>query len=85
MKKYPLKIERCMEFEGIGIINYYSKGHHDKEEFLKALAYAYDYQGDIEDVFYTDIKLSPSPTGYMVVNFIKEPCRGSFPVTVIEV
>ena len=84
MKDYPLKIEHCIEFEGIGIVSYYSRGHHEKEKFLKALEHAYYYQGSIENIFYTNIKLWPLPTGGMMVNFREKPCKGSFPATVIE-
>lgn len=81
----PIKDRALYGVWGVGIASYYSRGHHDKEKFLKALEYAYDYQGNIEDIFYTNIKLSLSSTGGMMVNFRKEPCKGSFPATVIEV
>ncbi len=88
MKKYPLFIECCKEyreFEGCFILNYYSKGHHDKEIFLVTLENAYDYAGYIGDVYYAYAKLTPTPTGKVVMNYRKQPCRGSFPVTVIDV
>ncbi|MCF6466367.1 hypothetical protein [Clostridium sp. Cult2] len=85
MKKYPLLIQEVAEFEGCSVMAYYSKGHHNKEEFINAVMGDYDYVGNIHSVRHTNIKLSPSPTGGMMVNYRKEPCKGSFPATVIEV
>lgn len=85
MKEYPLRIEKVIEFEGCSVMEYYSKGHHDKNEFLDAVRVDYEYEGNINDVRHTNIKLSPSPTGGMIINYRKEPCKGSFPATVIEV
>jgi hypothetical protein len=84
MTKYPLIIEKIVEFEGYSILGYYSKGHHDKNEFLEAVKADYEYEGDIDNVRHTNIKLSPSPTGGILINYKKEPCKGSFPATVIE-
>mgnify|MGYP001092670963 CR=1 FL=1 len=88
MSKYPLKIERVAEFGGIRTIGYYSKGHHDKNEFIEAVKGDYEYEGNIDDVRHIYIKVSPSPTaptGGMLMNYRNEPCRGSFPATVIDV
>lgn len=85
MKNYPLLIEYCTEFEGYSVLNYYSKGHHDKKEFLDAVMGDYEYKGNIEDVRHLHAKLTPSPTGGMMMNFKKQQCRGSFPITVIDV
>ena len=85
MSKYPLKIERVIEFEGVSTIGYYSKGHHDKKEFIEAVKGDYQYEGNINDVRYIYIKVSPSPISGMLINYRKEPCRGSFPATVIDV
>lgn len=85
MSKYPLIIEKVVEFEGYGVVAYYTKGHHDKGEFLGAVEGDYEYIGNIDNVRYTNIKLSPSPTGAMLINYRKKPCKGSFPATVIEI
>jgi len=85
MSKYPLKIERVVEFEGVSTTGYYSKGHHDKNEFIEAVKGDYEYEGNVNDVRHLYIKVSPSPTGGLLINYRKEPCRGSFPATVIEV
>ena len=37
------------------------------------------HEGNIDDVRYIYIKVSPSPTGGVVINYRNEPCRGSFP------
>ena len=34
MSKYPLKIERVIEFEGVSTTGYYSKGHYDNGVIL---------------------------------------------------
>jgi hypothetical protein len=85
MSKYPLKIERVVEFEGVSTTGYYSKGHHDKNEFIEAVKGDYEYEGNIDDVRHIYIKVLPSPTGGMLINYRNEPCRGSFPATVIDV
>lgn len=85
MNKYPLEIQRVIECEGYMILGYYTKGHYDKNEFLEVLKGDYEHEGNINDVKHVYIKLSPSPTGAMIVNYRKEPCKGSFPATVIEV
>ena len=85
MSKYPLIIEKIIEFEGYGILGYYSKGYHDKKEFIEAVKADYEYEGDINNVRHIHIKLSPSYTGQMLINYKKEPCKGSFPATVIDI
>jgi hypothetical protein len=85
MKKYPLFIECCREFEGYFILGYYSKGHHDKKEFLDAVMGTYKYKGNMKDVYHLYAKLTPAPEGGVMMNYRKQPCRGSFPVTVIDV
>ncbi|MBU5676871.1 hypothetical protein KQI88_10620 [Alkaliphilus sp. MSJ-5] len=66
------------------VIQYYSKGHHDKEEFIKEVQIYGDFKGKVEDVRHVYAELTPSPTGGLLINFKPKSCKGSFPVTVID-
>jgi len=84
MNEYPLKIETITEFEGFSVMGYYSKGHHNKELFINEVMKDYEYKSDKGKVIHTNIKLSPSPTGGMMINYKKNICKGSFIATVIN-
>lgn len=85
MKKYELNIGHTTEFEGYSILEYYSKGHHDKQEFIEELERTYGYKGDVDKVKHCHCKTTPSPTGGIMFNYKKEPCKGSFPITLLEI
>ena len=61
----------------------------DEEEAMYEVLEELDYDVvHIEVVGHVYIKVSPSPTaptGGMLMNYRNEPCRGSFPATVIDV
>lgn len=85
LKEYPLKINCCTEFESNSVVSYYSKGHHDCEQFISAIEGDYGYKGDRSKVIQCYGKLSPSPTGGMIMTYRKLECKGSFPVTFMQV
>ena len=85
MKSYPLNIVKCIEFEGYDVMSYYSKGHQNKKEFIESLAGDWEVNAKEKDIYYTYAKVTPSPTGGMLINFKKDQCKGSFPGTVLDV
>lgn len=85
MKEYPLDVTYCVEFDGHITTDYHSKGHHEADKFIAELRSDYEYQGNVENVRHLYGKLTPSPDGrMMMMNYKSKPCKGSFPVTVIE-
>lgn len=85
MKNYPLHIQYCIEFEGSTVVSYYSKGHHDYDKFIEAVAGDYEYKGNVIKVYHSYGKLHPSPTGGMLMTYRKLQCKGSFPITIMQV
>lgn len=83
-KEYPLLIEYCTEFEGCATTDYHSKGHQDSQKFVEAVKGDYGYDCNIKAVMHCFAKLVPAPNGGMFMQYDFMPCRGSFPVTVVE-
>jgi hypothetical protein len=81
MKVYPLQVKELREFEG-GPLGWWSKGHHEAERFLFAVA---ELSGKIVDA---PVRLEwwrcvPAEGGSLLCR-AKEGSRGAFPVTVVE-
>ena len=97
MKKYPLEIVPAYEFEGgSSPFEYYSRGHHDKEEFLDKVDEEYDPwfgMGDTPSSEYVRHEYwrtipTPSPDGddtYVSLLYPTKKGAGAFPVTVVDV
>ncbi|MDY6796982.1 MAG: hypothetical protein SWK76_17120 [Actinomycetota bacterium] len=86
MKKYPLKIEEIEDTEIIGYA-YYSKGHHDKAEFIEA-ARLIDDSVSLEEVEHQYARYMPPWYAKEMccdsyIRFGEEHGRGAFPVTII--
>jgi len=87
MQKYPLSIVACAEFEGGSkTISFFSKGHHDKKDFLENLEKEHNYHTKGHETFFrSNGKVIPGPNGGVWIKFFTKPCRGSFPVTVLNI
>lgn len=88
-KSYPIEIEETADGEGI----YFSKGHHDPEEFIgSVLAYIEDCYGEgwalkAKDIRHERWRCIPvAPYEYEPFSHWLVPGkgRGSFPVTVVQ-
>lgn len=91
-KEYKLDVMQLHEIEGEYILGYYSKGHHDKVEFLESLIYDWEvlkYHPVTEEQIQDNIvhkwaKLVPWPEGGMIFTYSDNYRKGYFPVTQFE-
>lgn len=86
-KQYPLNVFESHEEGHFGLIGYWSKGHHDAEEFLDVVIARYEPIFDVGPVQHTWYRCMPAswdPDSTMLVE-ASGPGRGVFPATVAEV
>jgi hypothetical protein len=86
MKEYPFELYGLCEFEGCNIACYMTKGHHDKQLFVSAVKEQYGADINIEWVHHSYGKHVPVKGSHgCVIAELKEPTRGSYPMTYIDV
>lgn len=88
MKNYDLKIETLIECDGSAKMGYFSYGHHEKAEFIKAVNEDYDENFNLEDVaiehkYVKTVPYCGTPT--MMFCYSYEPAKYYKPITVIEI
>ena len=86
MKKYPFELNALCEFEGCNTACYMTKGHHDKEKFVKEIKYQYGDDVNIEWANHSYGKHVPvaGQKTCVLVEF-KKQVRGSYPMTYVDV
>lgn len=86
MKEYPFEIQALCEFEGTGTACYMTKGHHDINTFVEEVkkGYGESIRSDwVKHCYGKHVPIKGSKLTFLY-NF-KEPVRGSFPMTYIDV
>lgn len=84
MRKYKLEIDSCHSSDEK---MYMSKGHHSKEDFIKALEEYGVNPDDYGKPTYHWVKTTPAPKNSWytcLYNFVEEGTRGAFPATYVH-
>jgi hypothetical protein len=85
LKHYPFEVKALSEFEGCEIACYMTKGHYDKQKFVDEVKEQYGVDINIEWVHHSYGKHVPvsGHKGCVLVE-LKEPVRGSYPMTYVD-
>lgn len=86
MKDYPLEVMVLPEFECYNIACYMTKGHHDKQEFVKEVKTQYDADINIDWVHHSWGKPIPVVvSNQCVLHRFKKKAKDSYPMTYIDI
>ena len=81
-EQYPLDPKPLTEAGTI--FGYFSKGHHDFNDFAAEVERVYDCTVKITDCYHTRYRCVPAAPGEGYWLLPSKPGRGAFPVTVYE-